>query len=184
MNKVVMFDIDGVLADFTSGYRGIEEKRGLPITTGDSWDDYWAKEVWNEIKASPTFWMELTPVPELMANPALWREMNRLNQDIWYVTSRPGIDVRRQTEYWLRSFGIRYPQVILSNHKGEIAKGLNATHSIEDKAGNAVIIKYLQPKCDSFLIHTPYNANMDHAVIGRQVKRIYSVEEYVKVIGG
>ncbi len=181
MNKTIMLDVDGVLADFILGYRGIEQKRGLPITLSDRWDDYTNDEVWKEINNTDTFWMTLSPTKELIDYPSLWVMLNEMNKSIYFVTSRTGIDVRRQTEYWLNSYGIRRPQVIISNRKGEIARGIKATHSLDDKAGNAVIIGYMEKGCKSYLLNTVYN-QFDQSVIGRQVMRIDTVKKFIEKV--
>lgn len=178
MNRTIMVDLDGVLADFTLAYRSLETKRGLPVTLSDKWDDYSNDLIWKDIRASDTFWMTLAPTQELVERPSIWQTLNSLNPYIYYVTSRVGQDVRRQSEYWLNSYGIRRPQVIISNRKGEIARGIKATHSLEDKAGNAIIISYMERNCKSYLLNTVFN-QFDHDVVGRNVTRIGSVREFL-----
>jgi phosphoglycolate phosphatase-like HAD superfamily hydrolase len=180
-NKVIMLDIDGVLADFSEGYRSIERKRGLPETFAVKWDDMSNKEVWNEIKNSATFWMELQPTQEFIKSPALWQVLNDRSYDVYFTSSRVGVDVRRQTQYWLRSFGIRYPGVIISSRKGEVAKAIKATHCLDDKAGNALAVSWMAPGCKSYLLNTPYN-QFDHEVIGGKVSRVDSVAEFIQLV--
>ena len=183
MSKVIMIDLDGVLVDFLAGYRAIERMRGIPVTTSDKWEDYNKTEVWTEIKASDTFWMLLAPTQELLNNPKLFVELNDINSSVYYVTSRVGKDVRRQSEYWLNSYGIRRPMVIISNRKESVAHGIGATHSIEDREKNAFYIATMSG-AKSYLINRPHNQESILVPRGRlpMVTRIDTVEEFIKEV--
>jgi uncharacterized HAD superfamily protein len=176
-----MFDIDGVLADFQAGYHRIEHMRGLPQTEVKVWDDLWNKEVWAEIRNSETFWWNLPPRQEFLEDRSLFSDIStmRSRHEVYFVTSRPGVNVRMQTERWLNEQGIYKPTVILSTRKAEIASGIHATHSIEDKAGNAVMIAYANPKCESYILDMVYN-QFPHDVIGKRVKRVQTVRQFVE----
>lgn len=179
MATKVMFDVDGVLADFVGGYRRLQEKLGQKPTSGTRWDDYWDKAVWSYIKQSPSFWYELP----LLATEEEMAAINDLQDqaDVYFVTAKPGFNAHQQTCRWLEKHGIYRPTVILSQHKAEIAKALEAHYSIEDKAGNAIMIAYHAPKCRSYLLDNEYN-RFDHNVIGKRVVRVGTVGEFVREI--
>ncbi len=155
--------------------------RGLPVTDGLSWEDYNSKEVWSEIKASDTFWMTLGPTQEMIDKPKLWVALNAISPFTYFVTSRIGNDVRRQTEYWLNSHGVRRPMVIISNHKGEIAHAVRATHMLDDKPEHVILASKQATQCVPYILDTPYN-QFDHGVVGKRVIRVKSVEEFMREV--
>ncbi len=178
--KVVQFDIDGVLADFSSGYDRVCRTLGLPEPGPDApWDAKWDAKVWGFIRTSRDFWREL---PELIDLRTLARIGDlRYRRDIaavYFVTARPGTEVKRQTERWLENRAVFAPTVIVSGRKAEFAQAVGVTHAIDDKAGNAVAIQYMAPKTASYLIDRPYN-RFDGAVLGSKVRRIATVEEFL-----
>ncbi len=61
MNRLsIMVDMDGVLANFLSGYNRIEVNLGLKCTPWSSpWNAFWNSEVWDIIKASTNYWVNL-----------------------------------------------------------------------------------------------------------------------------
>ncbi len=175
---IVMFDVDGVLADFHQGYDDLCRKLKKPVLGPDApWDTKWDTDVWREIKTSNVWWTELPSIPD---SSAFFR-IATLNSEVYFVTARPGIDVKRQTERWLTWHGIENPTVILSSRKGEIAAALGANFSIEDKAGNAVYISYQSPATRSYLVDRPYN-QFNPEMLGRKVVRIKEIEEFLTAI--
>lgn len=178
---VVQFDIDGVLANFLAGYRQVQTFLGQAPTRGNRWDDYWDRDVWNVIKQDSFFWESL---PEQATRDEFKRiERMQDQHDIYFVTSRPGLYPKRQTEHWLMSQGISRPTVILTSRKGQFAEAVGVTHSIEDKAGNATYVAYQSPKTQSFLLNRPYN-QFDQNVLGSKVVRVDSVSEFLDQVEG
>jgi 5'(3')-deoxyribonucleotidase len=185
--SVLVLDCDGVLADFVRGFmtkaNGIY---GTPIygtLEQKSWDKFeglteeqvaW---VWDEIKKDPEFWVNLKPLATRHEFDKII-VMQRAGHDIYFVTSRPGINTKRQTEQWLHYLGIAIPTVLVSSSKGEAAKVLGAHALLEDKAGNAVVTQYLSPKTVPYLIDRQYN-RYDSSVVGSKVKRVKSVAEFL-----
>ena len=181
--RVVMFDVDGVLAWFTEAFRAayerVHQRKFEKPTEEIRWDDLWDAKVWEFIKSSPVWWALLKPIPERR----VFKLINALQNthDVYFVTARPGLSVKQQTESWLRLHGIEDPTVILSSKKGEMAKALSADWSIEDKAGNAVYIAYQSSGTKSFLVDRPYN-QFDHEMLGSKVRRIKEIEEFLTAI--
>jgi uncharacterized HAD superfamily protein len=177
--RVVMFDVDGVLADFSSAYDRQCVALGIAPPGPDApWDAKWDGRVWDVIKKTVGWWLFLQTIPEAR----VFRRINALQNthDVYFVTARPGLAVKQQTETWLRMQGIEDPTVILSSKKGEAAAVLGADFSIEDKAGNAVYIAY-QSKTKSFIVDRPYN-QFDPQMLGSKVVRIKEIEQFLAAI--
>jgi len=181
--RVVMFDVDGVLANFIEGFKYTYRRvHGyvLPIPYEDiRWDDLGDPAVWDVIKVSSGWWTLLRPIPE----SRVFKRINAMqnSHDVYFVTARPGLAVKQQTETWLRLQGIEDPAVILSSKKGETASVLGADFSVEDKAGNAVYISYQSPQTKSFIVDRPYN-QFDPQMIGSKVVRIKEIEQFLAAI--
>ena len=186
-SKVIMFDIDGVIADFVGSFTRLATGLGYldkPFSTDEqeSWDfeqidrtNY--KDLWKRVATSDTFWLGLQPLPDVS-----FAAINELQwgNDVYFVTNRPGIRTKVQTEVWLKRQGIESPTVIVSARKGEVAKSIGATLAIDDKAGNAAFIKYYTDNAtDSYLIDRLYN-QFPHKSLGSKVTRIKTVGEFLQ----
>lgn len=171
-----MFDIDGVLASFLDAYRQVEVTFGQTPTTEARWDAYWKTDVWAYIKRSEEFWLKVPP----LATPEEFARIYDLSfeNDLYFVTNRPGKAVKWQTERWLEMRGVRNPTVIISGKKGEMARALGAHFSIDDKAPNAVFTQYWSPETKSFLLDAPYN-QFDPGVMGSKVIRVKTVNDFL-----
>lgn len=183
----VMFDMDGVLADFTLAFTerlhdadsSIEVRSTLNQPQWD-FDDAPVKvlkKVWAGVKADEAFWYNLRPLVSDVEMTMLFGLA--LEHEPYFVTARPGTNVKRQTERWLKHhIGIGNPQVIVSPEKGEAARFLQAHYSIDDKAGNAVYVTYHSRQTQSYIVDRPYN-RFDHSVVGSQVRRVATVGEFM-----
>lgn len=188
--KVVLFDIDGVLADFVKGFtqyarRFFPETPITPTAEQPKWDGYpgltpeETEIVWEHVNKDPLFWYSLPPLAT--EDEFLSLNLLTLQAQVYFTTARHGDGVIRQTREWLYDQGVYSPSVILVKHKGEIARALDANFLIDDKAGNAVYAEYHnkgRKGFQSYLIDRPYN-QFDAGVIGSKVKRIKRVEEYL-----
>ena len=187
----IMFDVDGVLADFVAGFTALAHKEfgyGMYGTTSQhTWDfghmsPTHVAALWGLIDVHPTFWRDL---PTLISMGETGRLVDLCaSREVYFCTSRPGNRTREQTMEWLMRAGIDNPAVIVLptlGTKGEIANAIGASYSIEDKAGNAVCIAYMS-EAKSYIIDRPYN-QFNHDALGSKVKRIFSVGEYLDDIG-
>lgn len=184
----IVFDMDGVLADFYAGFWDLANVMFGTPTVPDpndwTWDNYGvgitkdqADKVWKRINQDNRFWVSL---PQL-ASPEELRRIKNLAEDheVYFVTARTGKLPKEQTETWLHVLGyVRFPTVILSNRKGEVCASVKADYCIDDKAGNAVYVGYHSPKTKSYLLDAPYN-QFEHDVLGSKVRRVKSVTEYL-----
>jgi len=191
MRRVVMFDVDGVLADFVRGFRTLlRDELGCSVRVyghaeTDTWDivDVPASVVaegWTRVKTCDTFWYRLPP----LVDSATFRRIDALAREanVYFVTNRPGPAASLQTVAWLEDRGVTSPQVIVTARKGDTAYGLGATHAIDDKAGNAVYISYhTDGATRSYLVDRPYN-RFDAQVLGSQVVRVPSVDAFLAAV--
>lgn len=188
---VVQFDIDGVLADFVKGFVRYGQQLGLldglkilseSDTTNLTYGTHSvvgasaSQHVWENLLLSRWFWSEL-PAAVPVDTFGRINDLQRTHT-VYFTTNRMGQSPKQQTEAWLITCGIQRPTVILTARKGEAALALGSTHSIEDKAGNAVYIAYASPKTSSYLLNRLYN-RFDHDVLGSKVTRVETVDQFL-----
>jgi hypothetical protein len=183
--SVVMFDIDGVLADFKLGFAQEYERvhaQPFPLPPGEGmWGDFLDKLTWASVKNSLTFWQELPPL--INGSEAQRIAMLTRKAAVYFVTARPGRSVAYQTEVWLYGLGIRSGAVILSSRKGEMCKALGADYAIDDKAGNCVYMAYESPRTHVYICDQSHN-QFDPRVLGSKVKRVKTVSEFLDDVEG
>jgi FMN phosphatase YigB (HAD superfamily) len=188
-SRVVMFDVDGVLADFTLGFTTLA-KEMFPESIMSPWSTLdqpqwefsgrlveYQDRVWNRIKQMDDFWSQLHPLASADELTRIANLVNKAEWPIYFVTARVGKTPQPQTEIWLARQGIEYSTVIVSHLKGEAAVVLGATHAIDDKAGNAISTSYMSD-AESYIIDRPYN-RFDHDVVGGSVRRVKTVGEFL-----
>lgn len=145
------FDVDGVLADFTTPYRDLlVEVTGkdlfpadYPIANPPVWHfekalGYTNKDldrVWAAIRASGNFWGQARPLPGMSALKRVYDGGLR-RENFYFITARPGASAKRQTEVWLQNQGILLPTVLMSAAKGQCADALGLDYYIDDKLEN------------------------------------------------
>lgn len=179
MKSPVVFDIDGVLADFYAGYWRVCREIGKPEPRIGNWDDFWDRDVWAVIKKSSDFWLMLPPC--VSRNTFKRISLLRDERDVYFATSRPGLHTLWQSTDWLESQLIRRPSVIVTSRKGEFCKVVDAGYLIDDKAGNVVYTAYESPTTTACLLDTVYN-QFDQNVLGSKVRRVESVDEFLDLV--
>lgn len=181
------FDIDGVLADFVPAY----QKLHVDVTGRDTflpgdnvdppiWDwpelrGYTRKEtsdVWGRIGPDPTFWLNLAPMSNVGTLRKIIKHLERTHE-VYFITSRSGNRVKRQTEIWLFEHlgyplncpGV-WPTVLIvgSNEKGAMCKALKLDLYIDDNWDNVVDCAKTAPKTRTFLLNRKYNMDVSYAV--------------------
>lgn len=184
-------DIDGVLANFNASYiercitvtgKDLFPPRPFDILTWNYPESYGytneeVSSVWEDIKSDGYFW------EDLLAYPNTAEALRRLDteelagSEIYYITARPGIYVKHQTEIWLqKQFPVHgVSTVLISSHKGLCAAALKLDRYIDDKPENVLETSL---HCRTYLMNRPWNAYFDtnqpyvHPII-----RVNSVEE-------
>lgn len=188
----IMFDVDGVLADFYTAFHRLGIQMGvydkIPPEPPHLWD--WdktaaASKVWDEINKSTTFWAEeVEPFNELytLDGDSQLQNINDMcyNNDVYFVTARRSPNAKQQTELWLWNHGIDTPTVVLTKLKGEFASAANIDFSIEDKVENAWCVAWLS-NAKSFLLDKPYN-QVPKGLGSSKIIRVNSVKEYLDII--
>lgn len=182
MKQTVSFDVDGVLADFTRGFTRIaHDLFGTPV--GDhSYQPTWmfeefpalgltkpmVKEVWDVIKVNPVFWMDLDPL-----NVSIMRRIDKIDNAV-YITNRPGIDTRWQTETFLRRWGVRDARVYVAADKPPMMRELNVVAHLDDWEVNVKATREQLPNVYAPLLATSYNVAFHN-----EPPVLYSVDQYI-----
>lgn len=203
------FDVDGVLADFNNSF--IE--RCIQVTGKDlfpprpfdipCWDypehyGYTREEtsaIWASIKRDPYFWQSLHAYPEAYRTVQQldWLEWNEF-AEVYYVTARPGTRVKFQTEIWLEegvhaSYSGR-KTVLISSHKGLVARALDLDVYIDDKWENCLDVVAATtpvtasadapPKTRVFLLNQPWNTKYGNTAFVTRVDSPFEVFTYLE----
>lgn len=159
MSLKIGFDVDGILADFNSSY----VKRVIQVTDQDKFPDgdpnnyiktwYYVtdqfgytkaqdKEVWKSITSDPTFWIDVIPYPDAKETISKLADLWDDGNEIYFITNRPGIKTKLQTEQWLINLGTGIlPTVIVSEEKGLNARALKLDFYIDDKNENCTDVR-------------------------------------------
>jgi len=187
---ILQIDVDGVLADFTVGFRailgrivtGLKEHTTL---TKPEWHDLDATtdqndRAWDVVKSSPFFWASLPVIPSGGEMFDLYSASKV--HDLYFVTSRVGYKAKEQTESWLRKHSaLMNPAVIVTSAKGQVAAAIGADHALEDNTANAVSISTISPKTQSWLVDRKYN-QFDQARLGVKVRRVPTLGAWLKAV--
>lgn len=182
--KTVMFDVDGVLADFTFAFTkeaGIEPY-GVAEQTDWSIPEV-SKELfnqtWKTVTTRPWWWARVPSAATKEDLDALRDLTMRPDFQVVFCTNREGTpNAQRQTRYWLGELGIS-GNVVLSKRKGDVAKAIDADYSIEDKPENVACIHWIADSkpCKSYVLDRPYNRDFKFP---SKVRRVYSVAEFIE----
>ena len=166
MSLRIGFDMDGVLADFSTAYHAVEKRlfgAEEPARAGnpedqreeaDPAEEPRAQEpkrhrrrtdaVWAAIKATPDFWLALDPI-DRKAVPRLHDLMLRHRWEVFFITQRPatlGDTVQRQTQKWLIAQGFDMPSVlVIPGPRGAAGNALSLHYHVDDSANNCVDMK-------------------------------------------
>jgi uncharacterized HAD superfamily protein len=187
--KPVIFDVDGVLADFSVAFTALASAMfpGFEITRATDQATYhWqgldkkqVNEVWRAIDVIPGFWESLPPLVDEYTFAQL-HELT-LSRPVYFVTARPD-RAKAETEWWLEGQGAHRATVITTKRKGEFAKAVGAGFCIEDKPSNASMVAWLTDgETKSYLLDRPYN-RVSTELLASDVTRIYTVNEYLEAI--
>lgn len=187
-------DCDGVLADFNRAYMDLcvtTTGRNLfpPNYAPHTWSypeaaGYTADEisrVWAGIKLDPEFWLSLYPMAGAHAAMDELVMRSRWGNDVYFVTARPGISAKDQTERWLRSAcgGAMTPTVLISSDKAMCAIALNLDHYIDDRWENALDVA--QTHTRSYLLTQPWNTEFNAEEGG--ITRVDTLADFFTALG-
>lgn len=174
------FDVDGVFADFNSSFiervvvvtgRDLFPPRPFDIPCWDYPEHYgYTREetsaVWQGIEKDRTFWLNLSPYDGAMDILERIRVLSiDHDHDVYFITSRPGIGAKGQTETWLATHSGDFlwnPTVLVSGDKGRCAKALKLDYYIDDRFENCLDVAVSGGGCQTFLMDRPWNNRADH----------------------
>lgn len=189
------FDIDGVLADFNSSFIAlIPEVTGRNLFPPGYWPHTWdypqalgytdeeTKAVWQHIIDGGTFWRDLSALPDLTVlrqwffHSCLTEKTVRPYDEIYFITSRMGKNVKLQTEDWLDSNLAIGQTVLISSEKGALCKALKLDYYVDDRAENILDVEQKSPETFAYLIQQPWN---QHLHVSR---RIPGILDFLQII--
>ena len=176
---VVVFDMDGVCADFVRGFTNLlcniqgQDLSGSYGTGAQlSWDfdveKHVLDEAWDRVRASTTFWTTL----DTLLTPAETNDLRHFarDYDVRYMTARIGSTAREQTEKWLHHHGMLWGPVIISPpSKLALCNALAPYAILDDKP--SVITELLVGGHMCYTRDWPYNR-------GIQGPRVSSLTEF------
>lgn len=194
------FDVDGVLADFYTGYEDVcrdvtgrdlfppRGKNGVSVFPPCwNWPEFYGytpeemKAVWAVIRKGAGFWFFLKVLD--VRGCAIARALtDDATHEIYFVTARPGNRVKFQTELWLeRIVEINRPTVLITDQKGYICKALELEVYIDDRVENCLAVRAMSPKTQVFCPDHDYNRSP--LIEENGVVRVKDVEEMAVLVG-
>lgn len=173
---------DGVIANFTDSYAELLTKRtGIVFPkNSSSWPKEWywdraagvqkddEKFVWGQIMDS-NFWLDLSPLPGAEETLQQLSAKRFAGDQIYFITTRPGLKAKLLTEYWLTNWGFPNATVIIAGSekaKGQLASALKLDVFIDDKPENCEqVAREADSNCRIFLVDAPYNRQFDETCL-------------------
>ena len=168
--QTVAFDIDGVLADFTSGFTALAAELGA---VKEGWTGYEqptfgfkfnVDKVWDAVNDKSRFWYDL----DTLTTKAERELMHRMTADvnIVYVTARKQ-PAHAQTYMWLDRFGFPEGAVFFTDDKLPLYQSMSGglRWAIDDKpetiealhaAGLPIIVRHWPYNAESPGLHVPH----------------------------
>lgn len=207
--KIIGVDVDGVLADFNTDYRRLLcETTGRDLFNGETpeigkgcWEPpcwYYAehygytkeedKRVWDiMLRDSHTFWQNLQPYP---GSPQFLQSLRLVNADVYFITTRPGLSCKHQTEVWLERHGYPRPTVLIARgDKGGVASTLRLTHFIDDRPENCIDVKEAcreagneWPSCSISLLNRRYNERYHTWMNNHNIQVIDTLDQFISEV--
>lgn len=120
--------------------------------------------VWKVILNS-TFWLDLAPLPGAEDTLQLLSARRYAGDQIYFITTRPGLKAKLLTEFWLRNWGFSNPTVLIAGNeaaKGKLARALKLDLFIDDKPENCeAVARAADPSARVCLVDAPYNRQFD-----------------------
>jgi 5'(3')-deoxyribonucleotidase len=201
-------DVDGVLAQFNKPYAALLEELGVPTGTFPiedplfppcwDWDILymekagWSPEAikakidvaWAAIRKSTAFWATLPSYPTTHLDIINLRTVVENAWDVYFITCRPGMTAKFQTEAWLMSKGLKAPFIptvlIVENgevNKSRLCKALELDAIIDDKPSN---LQNVRPPTTKYLLDRPFNREWYELGGHEQCHRVKSVTEMLE----
>ena len=180
--RILAFDIDGVLANFTKAYgelltkvggeklpKGWQDDPNFPPTWGWERPAGFSEEVENKVwtkyilQEGSLFWKNLEPLPTARETLMYLNGLVKKGAaECYFLTHRMGHNAKLQTEEFLFANGLDYPTVILAADKMPWLRLLKASFFIDDKMETVqdlsrVASEEKWPDFQLYLKQAPYN---------------------------
>jgi 5'(3')-deoxyribonucleotidase len=192
--KIIGVDIDGVLAEFNSGFaarlRAVTGRDLLPedITNPPVWNwpthfGYTEQEVskaWDDCWQDPEFWLNLDAIGWV---DMFFEDLAELDADVYFITDRKGINVKLQTECWLQEYGCEAPTVLIAGDKGPLAKALRLTHFLDDRDKNCQAVAEATDT-QVFLLDRNYNRPSQSMLKAAGVTVLTERQQFLEALNG
>ena len=168
-------DLDGLLCDFNKSYVRILGEMGSPVIfpiDDPDWPPCWDYDkaagvlqehqdaAWAYIRKSQMFWFNIRPMRNVESDINNLRRVKLCGHDIYFVTNRPGVSAKAQSEDWLMKYGFPMPTVLVTveGMKYLVTQALGIDACVDDKPGN---LEGHGPDTKLFLFDAPYNRECD-----------------------
>lgn len=186
-------DVDGVLADFNTAFiRRVKDVTGRDLFPEGYEPTTWnypeslgytreeVSKVWDHVTADPTFWLNLSPYWDAMT--VLERLRTEFgNDDVYFITSRPGVRAKAQTEVWLATHSGDFtwnPTVLISSEKGACAKALKLDYYVDDRFENVHdVLRQTGARTAAYLLDRPWNTSFETLL------RVDATSDFLDVFG-
>lgn len=168
--KRIGIDVDGVLAAFNESFiplmanftgRNLFPENFVPTTWNYpqtvGYTDKEVAAVWDWIVQSPDFWMNLGALPNFEVFAKWMSTLNPWTYELYFITARPGLAAKWQTEEWFYERLGMTPTVIISSEKGMVARALRLDFYVDDRLENTADVTVLSPTTQVFLLDQPWN---------------------------
>lgn len=199
--QTIVFDVDGVLADFMTGFlqvaSGLFERPLAESGEQRAWDVYpgmAADEVtttWAFIAHHPQFWEHLPATASVEEFTAI-RKLILDGHRVYFATNRKTHGALQATHLWLfKHIVLPAPpddfiplNVITTHRKGEFCKVVEADYYIDDKSENVdCAIWMTDKKTKSYVITRPYNSGQ-FAPHSAKALRVENVAQFIAAVKG
>ena len=192
MSLRIGFDVDGVIADFRSAFRGAARqclRREVPdAPAGADRRDPLApadiERVWQYVARESNWWMRVEPFePDEVAR--LYSLARAARWEVFFLTKRPpsaGDTVQFQTQWWLEQQGYYLPAVVtVPGSRGELANALRLDLVVDDQFVNCAEVIAASGTKALLMLRQPDPALRQHAS-DRGIGVVTSLAETIPVL--
>jgi hypothetical protein len=187
----VGIDLDGVLADFRTGFQALARhvlRHRVSASTDPEFVPLTATEldqVWRALARAHNWWAMLAPY-EPAQIPRLYELARSHRWEVAFLTKRPpsaGDCVQFQTQWWLEHHGYPMPAVVtVPGSRGELANALRLDVMIDDQLLNCIeIVSASTTRSVLLLRASEPQAVRDHAT-ARGIGVVETFEEAIAVL--
>ena len=187
------FDLDGVVADFRTGFLDVAAKLlgreairrpTSPMPDLDAVSAADARRVWKVITSTPNWWVGLAAYePAQIAR--LYQLARQHRWEVSFLTSRIGTagdSVQFQSQSWLETHGYYMPAVVtVPGSRGEIANALRLDVIIDDQFLNCLeVVGASQAK--AILLLRVGDQSLEQQATERGIGVVHQLEKSIEVL--